>query len=246
VRGGKVLVPFGAEPVFHQAYGGLVGFDQRLLPPVWAAEGVAATLVFRHTELSLTSDLYFVRGYRLRQADGVLNLQGDFSPNDDLEPGVGQRLTLAFRACSAYYSLFFSPLGFDRRLVMQALDLGFWRPRSVPVLGRFALALGVLRADVSGGGPGQDYYNFGSYAQVRFYATDTLYLQYRQGVRTFNNRRGVVVDETRLDGSDGSTHTIGVVARYHGLTAGAYYFWNLEKANEVDDDFLRISVAYEF
>jgi hypothetical protein len=65
-------------------------------------------------------------------------------------------------------------------------------------------------------------------------------------LRTFNNRRGVVVDQTRLDADDGSTHTVGLVARWRGVTAGIHYFLDFEKAAEVDDDFLRVTVAYEF
>jgi hypothetical protein len=246
IRGGKVLVPFGNEPLFHQAYGGLAGFDQKVLPIIWAQEGVTAGLVFRHGEWSLSCDTYLVRGYRLRQADAILNLQSDFSATDDLKAGMGTRLGAALGPLTAYYSLYFNPLGFDRRLVMQAADVGLWRLHGIPVLDRLVLGVGALRADVSGGGAGQDYYHFASYWQARIYVTDFLYLQYRQGLRTFNNRRGVIVDETRLEADDASTHTLGLVARWRGLTAGVHYFLNLEKAGEVDDDFFRVTVAYEF
>jgi hypothetical protein len=246
VRGGKILVPFGNEPLFHQAYGGLMGFDQKLLPPVWAQEGVSASLLYRHERFSMTGEAYAIRGYRLKQADAILNLQNDFSAIDDMKPGFGARLAGACGPFTAYYSLYFNPLGVDRRLVMQAVDLSVWRPRGIPVLDRLVLGLGMLRADVSGGGPGRDYYHFGSYFQLRVYATEFLYVQYRQGLRTFNNRRGVYLDRTRLDADDASTHTLAVVARYHGLSVGVHYFLNFEKANEVDDDFFRVTVVYEF
>ena len=71
-------------------------------------------------------------------------------------------------------------------------------------------------------------------------------MQYRQGLRTFDNRRGVIVDDTRLTSADGSTHNFGVVARYRGLTVGVYYFINLEKVDEVPDDLFRVSLAYDF
>jgi len=120
------------------------------------------------------------------------------------------------------------------------------------VLGHFSAAAGVLRADVSGGddtgvgGPGKDYYDFGSYFQVRYHPTDWLYVQYRQGLRTFNNRRGVIVDETRLTSEDASAHNFGVVARCRGITGGLYYFINLEKGPEIPNDFFRASVTYDF
>ena len=104
---------------------------------------------------------------------------------------------------------------------------------------------------MSGGGPGvggvgHDYYDFASYLQVRYYPTDWLYFQYRGGLRTFDNRRGVILDKTRLTNADASAHNFGVVARHQGLTAGLYYFVNLEKVDELPNDLLRLSLTYEF
>ena len=145
----------------------------------------------------LTDDLFVVRGYALRHADSIINLQSDFSPEDDVKLGWGNRLGAAWRFVSAWYSAYYNPLGFGRRLFMQAFDVTIWRPRGIPVLQHFSLGAGLLRADVSGGGPGVggvgfDYYHFADYLQLRYYPTDWLYVQYRTGLRTFNNRRGVV------------------------------------------------------
>ena len=129
---------------------------------------------------------------------------------------------------------------------MQAIDVGLWRWRDVPFLGRFVLGAGFLRADVFGGGAGQDYYHFASYWLARCYLLDWLALQYRQGLRVFNNRRGVIGDDTRYTSEDGSTHNVALVARYHGLSLGLAYFINLEKAGEIDDDLLRFTVALDF
>ena len=87
---------------------------------------------------------------------------------------------------SAWYSTYYNPLGFGRRLFMQALDVTMWRPRGVPVLEHFSLGVGLLRADVSGGGPGvggvgYDYYDFADYLQLRYHPSDWLYIQYRTG-----------------------------------------------------------------
>ncbi len=252
VAGGKILVPFGAEPLFHQSYGGLAGFDQRLLPPIWAQEGARVQAVFHHREWAITDDLYVVRGYALRQRDGVLNLQGDFSSADDTRVGVGNRVGVSWGPVSGWYSTYFNGLGFGRRLFMQSADVMLARVRAVPVLGYISLGAGFLRADVSGGaadgfgGPGLDYYHFGSYVQLRVHPADWLYLQYRQGVRTFNNRRGSWIDDTRLTSDDGSTHNFGIVARRHGLSAGLYYFINLEKGTEVPNDLVRLNVVYDF
>jgi len=252
ISGGKIFVPFGADPLMHQSYGGLAGFDQKILPVVWAQEGAAAHITWQRRALAITDDIYVVRGYALRTADSVLNLQNDFSPADDVKLGWGNRVGAAFGPVSAWYSAYYNPLGFGRRLFMQAADIMLWRLRRVPVLGHFSAAAGLLRADVSGGddqgvgGPGLDYYHFGSYFQLRFHPTDWLTFQYRQGVRTFNNRRGVIVDETRLTSDDASTHNFGVWARYRGVTGGLFYFVNLEKGPEIPNDFFRASVTYDF
>jgi hypothetical protein len=251
LAGGKIVVPFGADPLYHQNYGGLGGFDQPVLPVIWAVEGAAAHLVYEHHGLVLTDDLFVVRGYTLAHADSIINLQSGFSTEDATRLGFGNRVGLAWMFASAWYSAYYNPLPFGRRLFMQAFDLTIWRPRGVPVLGHFSLGLGALRADVSGGGPGvggvgYDYYDFADYLQVRYYPFDWLYIQYRSGLRTFNHRRGVVIDNTRLTNADASTHNFAIVARYRGLTAGLYYFINLEKVDELANDLIRLSVIYEF
>ena len=250
-RVGKILVPFGADPLYHQRYGGLAGFDQKLLPAIWTQEGVALKGVYRWRQWALGLDAFVTRGFSLREERAVLNLQADLSAIDELKFAGGARVGIAWGPLSLWYSSFFNPLGFGRLLFMQALDLVAWRPRGVAVLERFSASLGFMRADVTGGegllgGPNDDYYHFGSYFQLRFYPCDVVYVQYRQGLRSFDNRSGVFIDERRLTSADASTHTIGAVARYRGLSFGWWFFWNLEKVDEVNDDFMRITVAYDF
>ncbi|MBN8228608.1 hypothetical protein JYK02_13935 [Corallococcus macrosporus] len=251
-KGGKVLVPFGGDPLFHHSYGGLAGFDQRVLPVVFAREGLTVNVEHRLGPLALSGDAYVIAGYRLKRADAVLNLQSDLAPLEDTRLGVGARLGAAWGPINLWYSPYYNSLGFGRRLFLQALDVAVWRPRGLPVLEHFSLGAGLLRADVSGGeaegygGPGADYYHFASYLQLRYHPTDWLYVQYRQGLRTFGNRRGLILDENALTREDGSSHNLGVVARWRGLSAGLYQYWNLEKTDETPDDFTRLVVAYEF
>jgi hypothetical protein len=246
VKAGKVVVPFGVEPLFHQSYGGHAGFDQRILPIIWAVEGMAGQIHARWGLLTLTDDVFIGRGHRLAGPDAVLNLQTNISASDDVTVALGNRLGVSFGPANAWYSFYYSPLGLGRRLVMQALDVELWRIRGIPILDRLTLGVGAMRADVSGGGPGLDHYHFGDYLLVRVRLLDYLYLQYRQGLRTFNNRRGAYIDRTRLTAEDGSTHNIGLVYRRRGLTFGLFQFWNLEKVNEVRDDLFRAVVAYDF
>ncbi len=251
IAAGKIVVPFGADPLYHQSYGGLAGFDQVVLPPVWSIEGAAAHAVLTRRELVFTDDLFVVRGYALAHADSVLNLQSDFSPDDQTRLAVGNRIGAAWMGISAWYSAYYNPLGFGRHLFMQAIDVNIWRQRQIPVLGHFSLGAGLLRADVSGGGPGvggvgYDYYDFADYLQLRYYPLDWLFLQYRTGLFTFDNRRAMVLDNSRLTSADGSTHNFGVVARTRNLWFGIFYFINLEKVNELPNDLLRFNVTYEF
>ena len=245
VAAGKLVVPFGADPLTHQSYGGLAGFDQRLLPTLWASEGAAAHLVVRWGPLTITDDLYVVRGHSLRRADAVLSLRSDLSPDDDARLTVGTRAGVAWGPLAFWYSAAFNPLGFGRQLFMQAADVTLWRAREWPVLRYLSIGAGLMRADVSGAGPGGDYYHFGSYFQVRLHPREWIYLQYRQGITTFDNRRGAFVDRSRLTSEDASAHNFGVVVRRGGLSAGLYWFVNLE-AVEVPNDLARAVVTYEF
>jgi hypothetical protein len=246
IKAGKLLVPFGPDPLFHQSYGGLVGFDQRVLPPIWAEEGLSGRFWRAEGDFSGSVDVYAVRGYELKQRAAVLNLQNDFSPLDAAQLAFGFRLRGSWKALSAVYSGYVNGLDFGRVLYLQAADLELWRLRGVPVLEHLAAEVGLLRADVSGAGPGQDYYHFASYFRLRYFLTDLMYLQYRQGLRTFDNRRGVILDDTRLTREDGSTHNFGFVLRQGPFSFGLYYFVVLEKADEVRDDFLRVAGVYEF
>jgi hypothetical protein len=252
ITGGKILVPFGAEPLFHHTYGGTAGFDQQLVPTVWAQPGASLSIQYHTKAVRLTNDLYTVQGYRLPGPESVLDLQNNFSRTDHMQMGVGDRIGIAWGPISAWYSIYLNKLGFHRRLVLQALDISIWRPVNVPVLRDISVDLGILRADVSGGnaqghgGPGKDYYHFADYLQVRYRPAHWIYVQYRTGIVTFDNRRGDYVDKSRLDELDVNNHNVGVVARYRGLTAGLYHFWKFERRNEQRDDRLRLTVAYEF
>jgi hypothetical protein len=249
VKAGKILVPFGNEPLFHTSYGGRAGFDQEILPVIWAQPGVAINAHVLAGPVTFSNDLYVVQGYGLRQPDAVLDLQGDFSPLDDVKPAIGDRLGGSLGPMTVWYSFLLNPLGHGRMLFMQAVDVELWRMHGVPVLQDMVVSIGGMRADVSrgaSGGPGNDYYHFGSHASIGYFPIEYLYLQYRAGLRTHDNRRGLYWDATRADEKDRSSHNITIVGRYKGFYSSVQFFWNLEKANEQHDDFMRFTVGYEF
>jgi mono/diheme cytochrome c family protein len=246
IKAGKIMVPFGDEPLYHSSYGGKTGFDQELLPAIWSQPGLALNANVTLGPVSLASDTYAVQGYGLRAADGVLDLRSDVSSIEDLKFGVGERLGLSIAPLTVWYSLQVNPLGFNRTLLMQAVDVEFWRLQGVPVLEDLVVGLGGMRSDVSGGGAGNDYYHFGSYGMIRYYPVDWLHVQYRWGLKTFDNRRGFYYDDTRADERDNSSHNLTIGATYKGFYTALQLFWNLEKANEQDNDFMRLTVGYAF
>lgn len=241
---GKVLVPFGADPLFHHAYGGRVGQDQRVLPLVWGEFGLKASLDLDLQPWGLRVDAFAVRGYALRAADGILNLQSNLAPLDDLNFSGGGRVSVSYAGATLNYSVYGGTLDFGRSVFMQALDLTLWR-LDLPVLRDLAITAGVLRADVWGGDP-DAYYHFADYIQVRYYPLDNLYIQYRGGLDMRDNRKGVFADGTRLDKLDTSAHSLSVGWIYNDFSLVLQHLWQLELVDEQDDDFLRLTATYEF
>jgi hypothetical protein len=253
-RAGKIMVPFGPDPLFHKNYGGLSAIDQRLLPVVWSSFGAGLRAAAVLKGFSLADDLYFVQGFDLPTRTSTLDMQRDLQAYDGARVAVGDRLSLSRGPVTLWYSLYWNPMRFGRSVLMQAVDLAIWRP-AWPVLNRLALGVGALRAlisaDSSYGTPNAisdsgAYYHFADYLWLRFYATRWLYLQARSGLLTFNNHKGLAYDSERADATDGSHHNLTLVAEYSGAQFSLGYYWNFEKVGEYANDFLRCMVMYAF
>lgn len=241
---GKVLVPFGADPLYHHAYGGRVGADQRVLPIVWGEYGLKGALELALDPVALRIDAFVLRGYALRDASAILNLQTNGAPLDDLNFAGGGRISASLGAATLNYSFYGGTLDHDRSLFMQAVDLTIWR-LDLPVLEDFALTLGALRADVWGGDAAA-YYHFADYLQLRYYPLDCFYIQYRGGLDMRDNRDGVFADAARLDRFDTSAHSLSLGWIYGNFSLVLQHLWQLELRDEQDDDFLRVIATYEF
>lgn len=251
---GKILVPFGPDPLFHKSYGGLTGSDQRTLPVVWSAIGAGVKASYVASPLSLSDEVYVVQGFDLPAADATLNMQRDLITYDGARIAVGNRLALSSGPLTLWYSFYWNQMRFGRLLVMQAVDLTLWRP-PLPYLRWLALGLGFVRAHVSatdaygqpGGSPDDSgYYHFADYLWLRAYLLEGLYLQARSGLATFDNRKGLTYDARRADASDGSHHSIALTYEYASAQVMLAYYWNFEKVDEVADDLLRLMVTYAF
>jgi len=147
-RAGKIMVPFGPDPLFHKNYGGLSAIDQKLLPVVWSSFGVNLRVDASLKGFSLANDLYFVQGFDVSTRDHALNMQSDLQAYDGARVAVGDRVSISRGPATLWYSLYWNPMRFGRSLLMQAVDLGIWRP-AWPVVNRLALGVGVLRALIS-------------------------------------------------------------------------------------------------
>jgi hypothetical protein len=251
---GKIMVPFGPDPLFHKNYGGLGGVDQRLLPVVWSSIGAGMRFGYSVGHVSLTDEMYAVQGFDLPSRDQALNFQRDLIAYDGARIAVGNRLGVASGPYTLWYSAYWNPLRFGRRLLIQALDFSIWRP-DLPVLNRVALGVGAMRAHVSQdsgfGQPGApdnawSYYDFGDYLWLRFYVCNWLYLQARGGLSTFNNNSGLTYDSSQADVTDSSHYNLAVVAEYAGAQVSLAYYWNNEKVDERPDDLLRLMMTYAF
>jgi hypothetical protein len=253
-RAGKIMVPFGPEPLFHKNYGGLSAIDQKLLPVVWSSFGACVRADALLKGFSLANDLYLVQGFDLSARDSALDMQNNLQAYDGARVAVGDRVSISRGPVTLWYSLYWNRMRFGRSLLMQALDLAIWRP-ALPVANRLALGVGVLRAfisaDSSYGKPDAvadagAYYDFADYLWLRIYATNWLYLQARSGLVTFGNHNGFSYDSERASAADGSHHNLAVVAEYAGAQFSLGYYWNFEKVGETANDFLRLMVMYAF
>ena len=251
---GKILVPFGPDPLFHKSYGGLTGTDQRLLPVVWSAIGAGVRLSYAGRRLSVADEVFAVQGFDLPSPDQTLNMQRDLAAYDGARIALGNRLALSSGPLTLWYSFYWNQMRFGRQLIMQAVDVSLWRP-SLPVLHRFALGAGFARAHVSAtdqwGQPGASladsaYFHFGDYLWLRGYLTDGFYLQARSGLATFGNLTGLTYDEHQADARDSSHHSLALVFEYASARVMLAYYWNFEKTDERADDLLRLLVSYAF
>ncbi len=251
---GKILVPFGPDPLFHKNYGGLSGVDQRTLPVVWSAIGGGVRFALVSRGLSASDEIYTVQGFDLPSRDQTLDMQRDLVAYDGARVAVGNRLALSSGPFTLWYSLYWNPMRFGRQLIMQAVDVTAWRP-DWPILNRLAVGLGAVRAFVSAdesyGRPDAvpdagSYFHFADYVWLRAYLGDWIYLQVRSGLATFDNRAGLFYDANRATADDGSHHNLALVVEYAGAQASLAYFWNFEKVDERPDDLLRLTVSYGF
>lgn len=245
VRLGKVLMPFGADPLFHHSYGGLSGFDQTLLPFIWAEHGVVIDVNLHQSDmLSVDNELYVVTGIS-GSDDQVLRLNAASDPGT---LAVGDRVRVGYGDFAAAVSVYTDRYAEGKYFFLWGLDFsagyGFlpW-----PYLDQLSVKLGLARADVESATFG-NYYHFGDYLQFDYRLPALMGLRYRTGVITSENHQGVFFDdrEPRKGPDDTLAHSITFWKRYRGLSVAAEFIINIEAAGEVDNDLFRLTAAVDF
>lgn len=243
VRFGKIFLPFGADPLFHHSYGGVSGFDQKLVRFIWAELGAALSHPIRQSgDLRIDNELYLVSGYKGKE-DSVLAISGAGDPGT---PALGDRLRIGKGKYSLWASTYWDPYEGGNNLFMYGIDAaasyGF-----IPVsaLENLSVKLGFIRADVESE-PLGNYYHFGDYLQLDCKLPSDLRARYRTGAVTFENHGSLFFDTDRKDAKDTVSHTLALYWDYKLLSLGAEFIANLEAANEVNDDLVRLSAVLEF
>ncbi|MBI2058722.1 MAG: hypothetical protein HYT87_03045 [Nitrospirae bacterium] len=248
---GKIFMPFGADPLFHRAYGGLTGFDQKLVPFLWTTYG--GSFLYPITDrpgLRIDNEFYVVPG-----PEGKLNEMVDISKTTENsgQAGAGDRLRLGAGKYSVWGSFYWNQYFSDSGLFLVGLDAaaayGF-----LPVgpLSNLSLKAGFIKAYVRGSERVEgdstitSYYHFGDYLQVDYKLPWDLRCRYRTGFVSLDNIEGFYFDKDRKDEKDMVSHNVGLWWDYKILSTGIEYFVNLEAANEQPNDLVRLAAVIEF
>lgn len=147
--------------------------------------------------------------------------------------------------------MLFNRIDFDARLIMQAFDVAIWSVWDLPVLRDISLMAGVMRADVLTSDAFlvlalEDYYHFGDYVELRYAPLEWLSLRARTGFRSYDNRGAPYYDRNRMDTNDGQSTTAGAYLRFGNWLFDFSHTWRVEAVDEIDNDFSRARVTYEF
>lgn len=242
VKGGKIMVPIGADPLFHHEYGGLTGFDQRFLPFVWSEHGVNLNIrLVRRTKFLISSDIFVVNAPKGDPKKVLL-------PTEKSQPdklALGGRLKIGYGKVVGFLSLYWNQYSGKYNFIMPGADLtlsyGF-----LPFAKFLAVKMGFLRPYVEGD-PNVigNYYHFADYIRFDVKLPENFSFRYIAGTSTFQNYKGFFYDKETGDENDSTTHNFGLYWRKEKFTVGFQYVINLE-AKEINNDFMRVLLVYEF
>lgn len=241
---GKILVPFGPDPLFHKSYGGLVGFDQKFLPVVWSEHGIDVSYTYKGKDFGLINEIYIVNAPRGDQSKVFL----PNAPSSLDKFAVGDRITIGVSKIMIFLSGYFNQYRSKYNYIMGAADVslpyGFF---GTGILERFSLSAGVLRANVEGD-PNKvgKYFHFADYLRLGVMLPMNLEFRFISGTKTIQNYEGLVYDKSTADENDTTSFNFALIYRREGFSTQFQYIINMEGRYERKDDLFRVMVGYEF
>lgn len=244
VKFGKIWVPFGADPLFHHQYGGLNGFDQKLLPFLWAELGASIKIpVYRNLlkRLSIDSETAIVSGIS-GKSDKPLALNSNGDPG---RLALVDRVRVSWDHFGFWGSVYWDRYAPGKDLVMWGLDAaanyGF-----LSFAPGLSLKVGAVRADVRATKSLGNYYHFADYLEAKYQLPKNFTLGYRTGAITMDNHKSLYFDRDHKTADDTVTHSFTAYWRYGYLGVSLQYQLNLEAVDEVDNDLIRLTTVLEF
>ncbi|MCS7212774.1 MAG: hypothetical protein NZ927_00905 [Candidatus Calescibacterium sp.] len=246
IKFGKLLVPFGPDPLFHKSYGGLTGFDQKFLPVVWSELGIDVSYTFFRTgRFIIANEVYVVNAPREDQTKVYLPNIG--SSIDKF--AIGDRLTLGTDKFILYLSAYWNQYKGKYNYVMGAFDVAF--PYGFlgkeEIFRRLSLSAGILRSYATGDRDTVgSYFHFANYARLNIMLPLNLELRLLTGVKTIQNYRGLFYDKSTADNSDTASYNLALIYRIGLFSGQIQYIANSEFADEVEDNLFRVMFIFEF
>ncbi len=246
LRFGKVLVPFGADPLFHRSYGGVSGIDQKMLPFVWAELGAVLSCNLHQAGMTSIDNEFFAVSGITGDADKALSLTG---PADAGTVALGDRLRVGFGKWSSTVSLYWDRYDGDYNMLLWGIDVaagyGF-----IPGLKNLSMQAGFIRAEVQGSEKSGliNYFHFGDYLQLDYRLPAHMGWRYRAAIVAMENHKGLFFDDrdSKKTSADTMAHSFSLWKRHHGFSVTAELIVNVEAAGEVDNDLFRLTTAVDF
>ncbi len=184
VKFGKILIPFGSDPLIHHSYGGLTGFDQELVPFIWSEHGFNLSLRAENKDTLIINEVYIVNAPK-GTPDEVLLLTFTSSPD---KLALGDRLTVGYRDFIFYLSLYWNQYSGRYNSILWGVDISFSPRQFISKLSFLSVSYGFLLADIQANPTKLGRYShFGNYIRLAFALPSNFQLRLMSGRQLIND-----------------------------------------------------------
>ncbi len=181
---GKILIPFGSDPLIHHSYGGLTGFDQELVPFIWSEHGFNLSLRAENKDTLIINEVYIVNAPK-GTPDEVLLLTFTSSPD---KLALGDRLTVGYRDFIFYLSLYWNQYSGRYNSILWGVDISFSPRQFISKLSFLSVSYGFLLADIQANPTKLGRYShFGNYIRLAFALPSNFQLRLMSGRQLIND-----------------------------------------------------------